>query len=70
MGFLLKKKSETDIDVELKPLTKERAISSLMKFRKNLGIEGLHPTEQRIRSILEKSGPLSEEVTKMRSKEP
>lgn len=65
----LKNRNENNVDDSLKPLTKEKSLAILGKFRKDLGIEGLHPTKQRIKAILEKSGPLSEEATKMRLEE-
>lgn len=63
---MLKNKDIKDHDDELKPLTKKEALASLGRFRKDLGLEGVHTTKERIRTILEKSGSLSEEVTRMR----
>ena len=54
---------------ELKPLTKEKALASIGKFRKELGLEDVHTTKERIKDLLEKSGSLSEEVTRMRLEE-
>jgi hypothetical protein len=65
----LKNKNEKNVDESLKPLTKEKALAILGKLRKDFGIEDLHPTKQRIKTIIEKSGSLSEEVTKMRIEE-
>lgn len=66
---MLKNKDTKHQDDELKPLTKEEALASIGKFRKDLGLEGVHTTKERIRAILEKSGLLSEEVTRMRLEE-
>jgi hypothetical protein len=53
-------------DSKLQPLSKEEALASLKKFRKDLGLERIHTNKERIQSILKKSGPLSDEVTRMR----
>lgn len=53
-------------DYELKPLTKEEALETLERFRKNLNLEDVHSTKERIGAILERSGLLSSETTKMR----
>jgi hypothetical protein len=55
-----------DKGTELQPLSKEEALASIKKFRKDLGLEGIHTNRDRIQSILKKSGLLSDEVTKMR----
>jgi hypothetical protein len=51
---------------KLQPLSKEEALASLKKLRKDLGLEGIHTNRERIQSILKKLGPLSDEVTRMR----
>jgi hypothetical protein len=51
---------------KLQPLSKEEALASMKKFRKDLGLEGIHTDKDRIQSILQKSGLLSDEVTSMR----
>ena len=63
---MLKNNDIKDHDDELKPLTKKEALVSIRKFRKDLGLEGVHTTKERIRTILEKSGSISEEVIRMR----
>ena len=67
---MLKKKDAKEHDKEqLRPLSKSEALASIQKFRKDLGLEGMHTSKKRISAILEKSGLLSEEVTKIRLEE-
>jgi hypothetical protein len=51
---------------ELKPLSKDEAISSIRKFRYDFGLNGIRTDRTRIQNILSKSGLLSEEVDKGR----
>ena len=67
--FTLKNKDMPVQDDKLKALSKEKALATIGMFRKQLGLVALHTTKERFRNILEKSGSLSEEVTKMRVEE-
>jgi hypothetical protein len=46
--------------IPLTPLSKDAALGEIKKFRKDMGIEGIHTTRKRVKNILKKSGPLSE----------
>jgi len=69
--FMLKNKDAKNHgdDDKLRPLTKNEALARFQKFRKDLGLQDVHTSKERIKTILEKSGLLSEEVTKIRLEE-
>jgi len=51
---------------ELKPLSKKEALESIRKFKKDFGLLGISTSKRRIRNILKRSGPLSDEVDRSR----
>lgn len=54
---------------ELQAQSKEELLSNIKKLRKDLGLEGVSYDKERLRRILEKTGPLSDEVLRMREQD-
>ena len=55
--------------LHFKPISKEEVIKEMKELREQLGIKKQKVNEDKLKEILKKSGPLSDEVNKMRKEE-
>ena len=55
--------------LNFKPISKEEAIKEMKELREQLGIKKQKVNEDKLKEILNKAGPLSDEVNRMREEE-